>query len=300
MPQQRTLDLVRHRLNLKLGNEYDVALAQRQLEVARSALAPLTAEIAADQRQIATLLGGDPQALYAELARPVAIPAPPATVALTEPADLLRHRPDIRQAERQLAAETARIGVAVAEFFPRITLTGAAGFQAQGLRFDVPGNNRFIYSLGPDVQWPVFDFGRLAAAKQLQDWRTRGALLNYRKTVQLAIQEVDDSLGRFVAEQDRFGRLQAAVASSDQAVRLAMVRYDRGLIDLLNVLDAQRQLYELQDQAAASQEDLIVDWVALDKRWGEAGKTSLPICRAGGPGQTTVPPSSTSGHTERI
>lgn len=97
--QQRTLDLVRHRLNLKLGNEYDVVLAQRQLEVARSALVPLTAEIAADQRQIATLLGGDPQALYAELARPVAIPAPPATVALTEPADLLRHRPDIRQAD---------------------------------------------------------------------------------------------------------------------------------------------------------------------------------------------------------
>ncbi len=185
---------------------------------------------------------------------------------------------------RQLAAETARIGVAVAEFFPRITLTGAAGFQAQGLRFDVPGNNRFIYSLGPDVQWPVFDFGRLAAAKQLQDWRTRGALLNYRKTVQLAIQEVDDSLGRFVAEQDRFGRLQAAVASSDQAVRLAMVRYDRGLIDLLNVLDAQRQLYELQDQAAASQEDLIVDWVALNKALGRGWENilaDLPRRRAG-------------------
>jgi len=273
--QQRTLDLVARRLALALTNELDVALAQRQLETTKAAVPPLTAEIADTQRQIAVLLGGDPQALYDELGRTVPLPRPPATVALEHPSDLLRHRPDVRQAERQLAAETARIGVAAATFFPRISLSGALGVQAEG-RPGFGWDQRYIYSVGPGVSWPILDFGRLEAAEQVQDWRTQRALLTYRETVQLAVKDVDDSLGRFAAEQGRFERLQAAVRASERATELATARYDEGLADFLNVLDAQRQLYALQDQAAASQESALVDWAALNKALGRGWEMNLP------------------------
>ena len=273
--EQRTLDLVRRRLELFLTNELDVALAERQVETARATIPPLTAEVAVSQRQIAALLGGDPQALYDELRRTAPLPPPPTTVALDHPSDLLRHRPDVRQAERQLAAETARIGVAVATLFPRVTLSGAVGVQAEGRPF-FGWDQRWIYSGGPGVSWPILDFGRLEAAKQVQDWRTQRALLAYRQTVQLAVKDVDDSLGQFASEQDRFRRLQSAVHWSERATQLATARYDQGLADFLNVLDAQRQLCALQDQAAASQESALVDWAALNKALGRGWEMAMP------------------------
>jgi NodT family efflux transporter outer membrane factor (OMF) lipoprotein len=273
--EQRTLDLVRRRLALFLTNELDVALAERQVETAQATVPPLIAEIAATQRQIAVLLGGDPQALYDELGRTVPLAQPPTRVPLDHPSDLLRHRPDVRQAERQLAAETARIGVAVATLFPRVTLSGALGVQAEGRPF-FGWDQRYIYSGGPGVSWPILDFGRLEAAKQVQDWRTQRALLTYRETVQLAVKDVDDSLGQFASEQDRFQRLQAAVRASERATELATARYDQGLADFLNVLDAQRQLYALQDQAAASQESALVDWAALNKALGRGWEITMP------------------------
>jgi len=273
--EQRIFNMVRSRLALGLTSEYEVALAERELEAARAAVAPLVADIAVTQRQIAILLGGDPQALYAELGPSPAFPQPPTAVALDEPSDLLRYRPDIRQAERQLAAETARIGVAAATFYPLITLSGALGMQAEG-RPGFGRDQRYIYSAGPGVSWPILDFGRLEAAEQVQDWRTREALVNYRKIVEVAIQEVDDSLGQFAAEQDRAQRLQAAVSASDRAVRLVMGRYDSGLTDFFNVLDAERELYALQDQAATSQETVVVDWAALNKALGRGWQAVMP------------------------
>jgi NodT family efflux transporter outer membrane factor (OMF) lipoprotein len=287
--QQRTLDLVRRRLALFLTNELDVALAERQLETTQAVVPPLTAEVANTQRQIAVLLGGDPQALYDELGRIVPLPQPPAAVALENPSDLLRHRPDVRQAERQLAAETARVGVAVATFFPRVTLSGALGVQAEGRPF-FGWDQRYIYSAGPGASWPILDFGRLEAAKQVQDWRTRRALLTYRETVQLAVKDVDDSLGQFASEQDRFQRLQAAVRASQRATELATARYNDGLADFLNVLDAQRQLYELQDQAAASQESALVDWAALNKALGRGWEIAMPGGEAPPPAPGISPP----------
>jgi NodT family efflux transporter outer membrane factor (OMF) lipoprotein len=287
--QQRTLDLVRRRLALFLTNELDVALAERQLETTRAAVPPLTAEVADTQRQIAVLLGGDPQALYGELGPAVPLPQPPTVVALEHPSDLLRHRPDVRQAERQLAAETARIGVAVAALFPRVTLSGAVGVQAEG-RPGFGWDQRWIYSAGPGVSWPILDFGRLEAAKQVQDWRTQRALLTYQETVQFAVRDVDDSLGQFAAEQDRFQRLQAAVRASERATALATARYDEGLADFLNVLDAQRQLYALEEQAAASQETALVDWAALNKALGRGWEIAMPGGEAPPPSPGVSPP----------
>jgi NodT family efflux transporter outer membrane factor (OMF) lipoprotein len=272
--EQRILDMVRSRLHLGLTSEYEVALAERELERAKSAVQPLVADIAIAQRQIAVLLGGDPQALYAELELAMALPMPPSAVALDEPTDLLRYRPDIRQAERQLAAETARLGVATATFYPLITLSGALGGQNQRLSNGTT-NNLLIYSVGPGVRWPLLDWGRVEAAAKEQDWRTREALVNYRKVVEVAIQEVDDSLGLFASEQDRFQRLQAAVEASARAVKLVLGRYDSGLTDFFNVVDAQRELYALEDQAATSQESVVVDWALLNKALGRGWQAAM-------------------------
>jgi NodT family efflux transporter outer membrane factor (OMF) lipoprotein len=273
--EQHTLDLVRRKLSMGLTTEVDLALAEREIESARAMIPPLVAETAVSQRQIAVLLGGDPQALYAELDRSTPLLAVPTVASLGEPSALLRRRPDIRQAERQLASATALIGAATADLFPRVSLSGGFGLQYEGSWFS-PTDVRNIYSWGPSVRWPLLDFGRLEAVLQVQDWRTRQMLLHYRKTIELAVQEVDDSLGRFAAEQERLQRLQKATVASDRAARLTALRYQRGLTDFLNVLDAQRQLFSLEDQAAVSQEAVVVNWASLNKALGRGWETIAP------------------------
>src|SRR4051794_21325431 len=178
-------------------------------------------------------------------------PAPPG-VAAGMPADLLRRRPDVRRAERTLAASTARIGVAAADLFPRVVMTGGVGWQGQGLG-RAPTLDKFIYSLGPSLYLPFLDFGRMDALVQAQDYHTRGLLLAYQKSVLTAVEEVDDALTNYAAEQNRLAHLGNAVEASRRAATLATSRYNNGLTDFLNVLDAQRQLYDLEDQYAVAQ-----------------------------------------------
>lgn len=265
--QQRTLDLVRLRLKNGLTNELDVALAERQYSAATARLAPLQAALASAQRRVAVLLGQMPETLRSELEKPVPLPATPPQVATGMPADLLRRRPDIRRAERTLAASTARIGVATADLFPRVMMTGGVGWQGQGLG-RAPTLDKFIYSVGPSFYWPFLDFGRLDAMVQAQDFHTRGLLLAYQKTVITAVEEVDDSLGNYAAAQNQLAELGNAVEASRRAASLATSRYNNGLTDFLNVLDAQRQLYDLEDQYAVAQASVIWQFVALYKALG--------------------------------
>jgi NodT family efflux transporter outer membrane factor (OMF) lipoprotein len=273
--QERMENQVRRMLALGLTTETDLALAQRELELARATIPPLEVEIGVSQRQIAVLLGGDPQALYAELDRSPQRPLAATAATLDEPVALLRRRPDIRQAERQLASATAQVGVATADLFPRVSLSGAVGIQSQGNWFTAY-DARNIFAWGPSVRWPLLDFGRLEAALQVQDWRTRQALLYYRKTIEVAVQEVDDAVGRFTGEQDHLTRLQAAEAAGSRAAKLTDARYQRGLTDLLNVLDAERQLFSVEDQIALSQENLVANWAAINKALGRGWETIAP------------------------
>jgi NodT family efflux transporter outer membrane factor (OMF) lipoprotein len=267
LTQRRTLDLVRLRVRGLVGNDLDLALAERQLSSTLSRIAPLEAQLGAAKRRVAVLVGEYPEALSAELERPLDLPATPPQVSAGMPVELLRRRPDIRRAERQVAAATARIGVATADLFPRINVTAGAGIQGQGLGRD-PEKARYIYSIGPSFYWPLLDFGRLDSVIQAQDYRTQQALLIYQRAVVTAVQEVDDALNNYAAEQDRLSQLGQAVASSKRAERLATQRYDNGLTDFLNVLDAQRQLFDLQDQYAVAQESLVTQFVALYKALG--------------------------------
>ncbi len=262
-----TLDVVRTRFERGLTNELDVTLAQRELATLQATAAPLAARIQASQYAIAVLLGWMPQELAAELGKPEMIPALPEKIAPGLPLDLLRQRPDIREAEREVAAATARIGVATADLFPHLVLTSAVGAQGQGLGVS-PAVGAFIWSAGPSAYWNVLDFGTLDALVDIADLQAHEQLLAYRQTVLDAVREVDDDIADFTAQQDSLRRLNAAIDASASAVTLARQRYDRGLTDFLNVLDAERQQYDLEDQYAAAQNTAADDFAALYKALG--------------------------------
>ena len=265
--QSQSLDVVTKRYKQGITNELDVSLAQRQLATVQSTIAPLKAAVAQAQRRVAVLLGLEPQELYAELQRAAALPNPPERIEAGMPIDLLRRRPDVRQAERELAASTARLGVATANLFPRVALIGSFGFQGQGLG-RVPVTAKDIWSLGPTLYWPVLDFGTLDAIVQFQDLRTQERLYNYRQTVLSAVEEVDNAIGNYIAERDRLDQLNQAVVASEHAVKLATQRYERGLTIFLDVLDAQRQLFQLQDAQAVAQQDVVIQFISLYKSLG--------------------------------
>ena len=264
---QQTLDAVTQRFNLGITNELDVALAQRQTASQRATIAPLEDQAADAERRLAVLLNLPPEALHAELRQSSPLPSLPAQIAVGLPADLLRRRPDIRQAERRLAAENARIGVATADLYPRVAVTAGFGFEGQGLGRN-PTTESMIWSAGPSVIAPILDFGRVDSLIMLEDLRTRELVYNYQRTVLGAVEEVDDAVENYDAQRQRLGDLSSALQASRRAVDLATGRYDRGLIDFLNVLDAQRQLFELQDQYTVAQEAEVVDYVSLYKALG--------------------------------
>ena len=265
---QHTLDLVQTRFNRGITNALDVALAQRQLATAQSEVAILEEGITESHaRRVAVLLGLFPEQLSQELGTVKALPHLPDDFAPVAPLDLLRRRPDIRQAERQLAAQTARIGVATADLFPTLWLTGAAGVDGQGLGRK-PTQSNFIWSFGPGAYWPVLDFGTLDALVSVQDFEAHAALLNYRQTILLAVEEVNDAIANYAAQRRRLVRLDQAVIASQRAVQLASQRYDQGLTNFLDVVDAQRQYYTLQDQYAQAQEATVLQFIAIYKGLG--------------------------------
>lgn len=264
---KRTLDLATTRFDRGLTNELDVALARRHLETFQSSVAPLGAQIAASRHVIAVLLGQFPENLDKELARPGAIPALPARIPAGLPVDLLRRRPDIHEAERRLAAATARIGVATADLFPRVILSGALGAQG-GPHSTSAIPITLIGAAGPSVYWPLLDFGTLDAKVDIADLQAHELMVNYKQLILTAVQEVDDAVAAYQGEQERLKSLDRALTAARQATKLASDRYDRGLTDFLNVLDAERQEYDLEQQRVVAQQKAGEELIALYKALG--------------------------------
>jgi outer membrane protein TolC len=174
-------------------------------------------------------------------------PVPPGA-----PLDLLKRRPDIQEAERELAAATARIGVATANLYPQVVVSGAIGSQGQGWG-TTPVVNKHIWSFGAGALWPLLDFGALDAQVNIATLSAHQQMLVYRKTILNAVEEVDAAVDAYGAEQSRLETLSDALLAAQRAVELATARYNRGLTDYLNVIDAERALYDLQDQYAQAQ-----------------------------------------------
>jgi len=264
---QESRRIVHVRYQRGITNELDVTLADRELADTQAQLAPVQAQVSAGQYTLATLLGQFPEDLVTELAPAGMIPGTPDLAPAGLPLQLLRQRPDIKQAERELAASSARIGVATADLFPDVAVTAAIGFQRQGLGTD-PAVGQHIWSAGPAVLWPLLDFGTLDAQVDIADLNTRALLVGYRKTIQSAVGDVDTALSRYAAEQSRLEKLAVAVTASQRAITLAQERYNRGLTDYLNVVDAQRQGYEIQIEYIEAQTAADDQFVALYRSLG--------------------------------
>lgn len=265
--QQDTVDLTRTRYEAGFTNELDVAQAQAQLAATQSQVPLLESQIRQAIYQLSVLLARPPGALLSELERERPIPANPAEVPVGLPAELVRRRPDIRAAERQLASATAQIGVATADLYPRFALTGSFGPQSRTINhlFD---QNSFSWAVGPGVTVPIFNAGRLRANVEVQTAVQEEALAIYERTVLTAFQDVESSLVAYVNEQVRRQSLAEAVAANQRATDLSSQLYSRGLTAFLNVLESQRALYATEDQLVQSETAVITNLISLYKALG--------------------------------
>jgi len=264
---RESLRIVSIRYERGITNELDVTLATRELATLEAQAAPVDAEVRAAEYTIAVLLGVYPEDMVKELSASTMVPSVPGAVAVGLPVDLLRRRADIQQAERQLAGATARIGIATADLFPSIAISGSVGFQRQQAP-GLPTIGQHIYSYGAAAAWPLLDFGQLDAQVEIADLQTRALLVNYRKTIQEAVRQVDTNVGRYGAQQVSLGKLETALVASQRAVTLANERYERGLTDYLNVVDAERQEYDIEEQYATAQVAAAEDFIELYRSLG--------------------------------
>ena len=262
-----SLRIVNIRYERGITNELDVALANRELAALEGQIAPVEAEVKAAEYVLAVLVGEYPENMVEELSKPDIIPTMPTAAAPGVPLELLMRRPDIQQAERELAAATARIGVATANLFPDVTVSSSIGSQGQGWGA-LPTVNKHIWSFGPGAIWPLLDFGALDAQVEVADFAAKSSLANYRKTILNAVQQVDSSLDAYRAQEYRLQKLTDAMTAGQRAVDLATARYNRGLTDFLNVVDAERQFYNLQEQYAEAQVTQGEQFVQLYKSLG--------------------------------
>jgi outer membrane protein, multidrug efflux system len=265
--QQEVVDLTRVRMQAGLATEVEVSQALTLLATTRAQVPAL--QVAQDQaiHRLAVLVGAPPAALLDELRRVDRIPPAPPAVPIGLPSDLLRRRPDIRRVERELAAATARIGVATAELFPRFSLTGTLGVSAVDAASVFTAASRFS-SIGPQVVWPIFAGGRIRANIRAQEARQEAALARYEQTVLAALADTENALVAWGEEHTRQQQLTEAVGASEVALTLSRELYVRGLVDFLSVLDNQRSLYAAQDQRVQSEGTLVVSLIALYKALG--------------------------------
>jgi len=265
--QQDTLELTRIRFQAGLTSDLDVAQAEAQASTTTAQIPTLESALKQAAYSLDLLLGLSPGALWNDLANETTIPSLPPEVLVGLPSDLLRRRPDIRFAERQLAASTAQIGAAMADLFPKFSLTGAAGLQSISASDWFTGRSRY-WSIGPTISWPIFDAGRIRANIEVRNAQQEQALTQYEKTVLAAFGDVEKSLVNYSREQARQQALTNAVASNRRAVEMANELYVRGLNDFLNVLDTQRSLYAAENDLAQSEAAMAANLVALYKALG--------------------------------
>ena len=260
--------LTQERYDRGITNGLDLTLAQRELATLEAERAPLVAQIHASQYVIATLLGKFPEDMAGELAQPGMMPSLPDKIETGLPLDLLRRRPDIQQAEREAAAAAAEIGVAEADLFPHVSIMGGAGVQGGQLSGSAANPAGVIWSLGPSVSWSILDFGTLDALVDKADLKAKEDLAQYKKIVLNAVREVDTSIDAYKAQQNRLENLGKALEASQRAVMLATKRFNRGLTDSLNVIDAERQEYDLEAQYILAQQNAAEQFVGLYKSVG--------------------------------
>lgn len=265
--QKEALGLADERFQTGLSSRLDVVQAQATLDMTQAALPDLAT--ARDQAlyRLAVLLGAEPGGLQGEFTAISSIPQPAGRITLGLPVDVLRQRPDVRAAERRLAAQTAQIGVATAALYPEFTLSGFIGLQTRSVN-DLMSNNSEMWGVSLPISWALYDGGRTRSNIELQRELTEQRLLEYRQTVLQALAEVESALVAYNNEHQRLAALRRATNATREGVRLALIQYDTGLTDYNNVMTMQRDLFQLEEQLAASEAQLDFELIALYKAAG--------------------------------
>jgi NodT family efflux transporter outer membrane factor (OMF) lipoprotein len=272
---QQSQELTRQRAEGGVTTDLDVANASAQVATFASQIPALEQQERQLINALSLLLGQPPQALAAELTTARPVPPVPPLIPVGLPSELARRRPDIREADARLHAATATIGVADANFYPSFTLTGSVGIQAlqPWTLFDL---NSRQWAFGPSINIPIFEGGRLKATLALRKDQEKEAAVVYQRTVLNAWHEIDNSLTAYQSEQRRRDQLKEAVTQNERAVSLAQSRYQEGVADFLQVLDAQRELFLTQQALADSTTLVDTDLVAIYKALGGGWETDFP------------------------
>jgi outer membrane protein, multidrug efflux system len=265
--QRHTADITRQRFNAGFVSGLDVANADAQVAATASTIPVLQTSARQSIYGLSVLLARPPADLLNDLAETRPQPVTPPAVPVGLPSELLRRRPDIRQAEARLHAATAQIGVAVADLFPKFSLTGSLNWQADNLSSLSSGAAR-SWAFGPSVNWPVFQGGSIAANVHVQEALRDQAYITYQKSVLAALQDVENALIAYAKEWEHHKSLNDAVVANRKAVRLATQLYTEGQTDFLNVLQSQGSLYISQTAFVQSDSSLNQDVIALYKAIG--------------------------------
>lgn len=275
--QQEELTITAARARFGFVTELDVNQQRTQLAATQAQLPSLEAQEAAAVHALSVLLGEEPEQLLEELSRRAPLPTVPATLPVGIPADLLRRRPDVRQAERELAAANAQIGVAVANLFPKLNLLALPTLAATtpGDLFSTKGLSTISAAA---ITWPLFEGEQLRATVRIRKEQRQEAYLSYQQTVLVALQDAEDALSRYAAEQRRLQSLRESEKAARAALHIAEEQYRAGLVPFINVLNAQAALLSAQDQVAQSEQALAQNLVSVYKALGGgwSPETTLP------------------------
>jgi len=276
--QSDTLGVIRQRYAAGVSSELDVARAEAHLSATEAEVPTLRSRRSGALRRLEVLVAADTGSLDQQLSAAHGVPTAPRFIDAGLPSQLLLRRPDVARAERELAAATARIGVARAELLPRFSLSGSFGFQSQQTGNLFSSGSRF-WLIGPGMRWPIFDAGRLLANVEVQNARTEQAAAHYEDTVRRALADVETVLSALAGEQIRERALTRAAEAESRGTQLARELFAGGVVEFLQVLDAERALYRAEDELASSRgaaaEDAVALYKALAGGW-PAPDTSSP------------------------
>ena len=265
--QQKTLELTQNRFDAEIAPELDVSQARLNLANTESEIPSLRIAENAALNRLAVLVGTTPHTLREELARPEPLPTVQSALTTGLPAELLRRRPDIRSAERALASQTARIGLAEAHRYPSFSLFGTLELQAT--QFSNMGDwDSRAFAFGPGLRWNLFDGNRLRSLVDIEEARTRQLAAAYEASVLRAVEEVENALVGYVQENERVAALRRSVEAARKSVEMVQTLYKNGLTDFQNVLDSQRSLFTQEDRLAISEGLILQQIVGLYKALG--------------------------------
>ena len=277
--QRDTLNLTRSKFEAGIATDLDVAQIEALVASTESQIPTLQTQIAQSIHQLAVLLDEPIEKMEQELSPPASLPFGPPVVPPGLPSELVRRRPDVRQAERLLAAANANIGVAVADLFPKFNLTGTLGLESLTLKKFADAGSGY-WTFGPSISWKIFSSGQVQANIRVQDARTQEAFIQYRQAVIQSLADVEDALVAYSKEQTRLQSLLHSVEANRRAVSLARQLNTAGVVDFLNVLTSEQSLFAAEDQLAVSEQTVSTDLIALYKALGGGWELTDQIAEA--------------------